>query len=186
MNKLSTVRTVLCSCAVMLLLAACGGSPEDKVARLRGMYSARLNGFIVQQPAAEPEAMGEEMAEASATGEAAAMAEEAVEGDAEMAEEVEMPPANPDILLDILIQHDSPELLPGVTVDISLADGTGNEKASWKVYFDTSTVKKANVTQYTHVLEDVPYVEGDGFFAEVRHPVPAEERGQYRELSGSS
>lgn len=180
MNKLSTLRIVLCSCAVLLLLAACGGSPEDKVARLRGMYAARLNGFIVQQPAAEPDAMAEEMAE-EASAEEAAGAEEAAEG--EMAEEVEMPPANPDILLDILIQHDSPELLPGITVDISLADGASNEKASWKVYFDTSTVKKANVTQYTHVLEDVPYEEGDGFFAEIRHPVPAAERGEYREFA---
>jgi hypothetical protein len=182
-NKLSSARIVLCSCAVLLLLAACGGSPEDKVARLRGMYSARLNGFIVQQPEPEPEMMGEEMAEASATGEAAAMAEEAAEGDAEMAEPMEIEPVNPDILLDILIQHDSPELLPGVTVDISLADAAGTEKASWKVYFDTSTVKKANVTQYTHVLTDVPYEEGDGFFAELRHPVPAAERGEYKEFA---
>ncbi len=44
-------------------------------------------------------------------------------------------------------------------------------------------MKKANVTQYTHVLEDVPYEEGDGFFAEIRHPVPAEERHLYREFS---
>ena len=111
------------------------------------------------------------------------MAEEAAEGDAEMAEPMEIEPVNPDILLDILIQHDSPELLPGVTVDISLADAAGTEKASWKVYFDTSTVKKANVTQYTHVLTDVPYEEGDGFFAELRHPVPAAERGEYKEFA---
>ena len=178
MQRLSTVRIVLCSCAVMLFLAACGGSPEDKVARLRGMYSARLNGFLVQA-AAEPEVYTEEGAEPMA-------ADTGMEGaEGEMAEPMEMAPANPDIMLDILIQHDSPELLSGITVDISMADGAGNEKGAWKVWFDTATVRKANVTQYSHVLEDVPYVEGDGFFAEVRHPVPAEERGEYSEFSSA-
>ena len=57
---------------------------------------------------------------------------------------------------------------------------------TWRLSFDTSTVKKANVTQYTHVLEDVLYEEGDGFFAEVRHPVPVEERSEYREFSSAS
>jgi hypothetical protein len=179
-NRLSSVRIVLCSCAVLLLVAACGGSPEDKVARLRGMYSARLNGFILQaQPEPEPEIFIEEGAE-PVVPEA-----EPAEGEGEAAEPPPAPPANPDIMLDILIQHDSPELLPGITVDISMADAEGNEKGSWKVWFDTSTVKKANVTQYTHVLEDVPYEEGDGFFAEVRHPVPAAERGEYREFSSA-
>ncbi|MFQ5349884.1 MAG: hypothetical protein ACE5EG_05510 [Thermoanaerobaculia bacterium] len=175
------MRTVLCSCAVMLLLNACsGGSPEEKVARLRGMYSARLNGFLVQQPpAAEPEMLDEEGAEPMEA------EVEPMEGEGEMVEPMEMLPANPNIMLDILIQHDSPEILPGITVDISMADGAGNEKGSWRVWFDTSKMKKANVTQYTHVLEDVPYEEGDGFFAEVRHPVPVEERGEYSEFSSA-
>ena len=100
--------------------------------------------------------------------------------------EVEMaPPPNPNILLDILIKHDSPEMLPGITVDISMADGDGNPKGAWRVWFDTSAVRKANITPYSHVLEDVPYVEGDGFFAEVRHPVPPEERGEYQEFSSA-
>lgn len=183
MRKASTVQTVLSACALLMLLAACGGSPEDKVARLRGMYSARLNGFIVQaQPAPQPEVFTEEGAEPMAAEPMAAEAEEG-EGEGEMAEPMEMEPVNPDIMLDVLIQHDSPELLPGVTVDVSMADGAGNEKGSWKVWFDTSAMKKANVTQYTHVLQDVPYEEGYGFFAEVRHPVPAAERGEYKEFS---
>jgi hypothetical protein len=178
-KRLSTVQPVLYICLLILVLAACGaGSPEN----LRGMYSARLNGFIVQEQApAETEAPAEEGAEAA---EPAAEATEDVD-EAEMAEPMEAPAVNPNIMLDILIQHDSPEILPGITVDISWADGEGNEKDSWKVWFDTSTVKKANVTQYTHVLEDVAYEEGDGFFAEVRHPVPAEERGEYKELSSA-
>lgn len=183
MNRIPTVKTVLYSCAALLVLTACGGSPEDKVARLRGMYAARLNGFLVQAPPApEPAIPAEEGAEPSAP---PVTPTPPAEGADEMAEPMAIEPANPDIMLDILIQHDSPTILPGVTVDITHVDADKNEKGSWKVWFDTSTVKKANVTQYTHVLEDVPYVEGDGFFAEVRHPVPAEERSQYRELSGS-
>ena len=182
MKRLSTMRTVLCSCAVMLFLAACGGgTPEEQVARLRGMYSARLNGFLVQeQTAAEPEMMPEEGAEGAAAMEPAA---EPMEGEGEAMEPIQTPPANPNIMLDILVQHDSPEILPGITVDISMADADGNEKGAWKAWFDTSSVRKANIRPYTHVLEDVPYVEGDGFFAEVRHPVPAEEYGDYVEFS---
>lgn len=182
MKRLSTLLTITCSCAVLLLTACGGGSPEEKVARLRGMYSARLNGFLVQEQApAEPEMMGEE--EAAAEEAAAPAAEGETEG--ETAEMEEMPAPNPDVMLDILIQHDSPELLPGITVDITMVDADEAPKASWKVWFDTSTVKKANVTQYTHVLEDVPYEEGDGFAAEIRHPVPAAERGEYKEFSSA-
>ena len=184
MKKITTL-TVL-SCAVLLVLAACGGgSPEEKTARLRGMYSARINGFLVQeQTPAEPEMAVEEGTEGEEPA-AEPMAEAEGEAEGEMAEAMEMPPANPNILLDILIQHDSPEMLPGVTVDISMADADGNEKGAWKVWFDTSKMLKANVTPYSHVLEDVPYAEGDGFYAEIRHPVPAEERGDYKEFSSA-
>ena len=87
------------------------------------------------------------------------------------------------IRLDVLIQHRSEERLPGITVDISMIDSSQAEKGHWRVWFDTSDVTKATVTQFTHVLEDVGYEEGDGFFLEVRHPVPVEERGEYREFS---
>ena len=179
MKRTMTVRIALGVCALMLILTACGGgTPEERVARTRGMYSARLNGFLVQAPA-EREPMAEE-----ATEEGAEAMEPEAEAEGEMAEEMEpAPPANPNILLDILIQHDSPEILPGITVDISMADPEGNQKGAWKVWFDTSKMLKANVTPYTHVLEDVPYVEGDGFFAEIRHPIPVEERGEYKEFS---
>ena len=190
MNRLTTVRIVLCCCALLLVLTACGGgSPEEKVSRLRGMYSARLNGFLVQQPEpVMPEMGAEEGAEGEEPGAEPAGEPAEGEGDGEMPEGEmveETPPANPNILLDILVQHDSPEILPGITVDVSMADADGNEKGAWRVFFDTSKVLKANVTPYSHVLEDVPYVEGDGFFAEVRHPVPPEERGEYQEFSSA-
>ena len=183
MSKSTSARTVLLCSAVALLLAACSGrSPEEQVSWLRGMYSAELKGFLVQQePAPEPEMAPEEGAEA----EAPAAEEMAVEGEGEMVEPMEAEPATVDILLDVLIKHDAPELLPGITVDVVMVDADKADKASWKVFFDTSTVKKANPTQYTHLLEDVPYVEGDGFAAEIRHPVPVEERGEYKEFSSA-
>ena len=185
MKRTTTVRIALGVCALMLILTACGGgTPEERVARTRGMYSARLNGFFLQPVAEpEPEPMAEEGTE---EGVEAMEPEPEAEAEGEMAEEMEpAPPANPNVLLDILIQHDSPDILPGITVDISMADADGNPKGAWKVWFDTSKVLKANVTPYTHVLEDVPYVEGDGFFAEIRHPIPVEERGEYKEFSSA-
>ena len=87
------------------------------------------------------------------------------------------------VRLDILIQHRSEERLPGITVDVSMVDPNQQEKGHWRVWFDTSEVTEATVTQFTHILEDVGYEEGDGFYVEVRHPVPPEERSEYREFS---
>ncbi len=182
MTRFPRLPFLMLSCAALMLAAACGPSdPQKKVAQLRSYYTARLNGFLVQQP--EPAPMPE--VEEAAAGEAAvaAAAEAAPEGE-EMAAEVELDagPQPVDIMLDILIQHDSPEHLPGITVDISMVDAAKAEKGSWRVWFDTAQVAKANVTQYTHVLEDVLYEEGDGFSVEVRHPIPPEQRGEYREF----
>jgi hypothetical protein len=160
---------------VGLSLACTAKSPEDKIADIRALYSARLNGFIIEEePIAVPEVEAEEV------------------GDAEVVDEalvVEPTPVRQLIRLDILIQHDSYELLPGVTVDISMANSAGEEKGHWRAWFDTSKVVKANVTQFTHILEDMAYEEGDGFFAEIRKPIPVEERSEYREfakISGDS
>jgi len=42
------------------------------------------------------------------------------------------------------------------------------------------------VTQFTHILEDVSYEEGDGFFAEVRQGIPEEEWSEYKEFASGS
>jgi hypothetical protein len=166
----------------LLGLAACApSSPEEKVAEIRSLYSARLNGFVVEEEPLLPEVE-------LAAGEDAEVAVEAEPAAEEADSEGEMPvqiPVKQRVLLDILIQHDSYDKLPGITVDISMADSAGAEKNHWRVWFDTADINKANVTQFTHVLEDVSYQEGDGFFAEVRHPVPAEERGEYREFAAA-
>ena len=114
------------------------------------------------------------------------MIEDVLDGVEEVVEEdlvVEPVQTRQNVRLDLLLQHDSYDLLPGVTVDISMADGSGEEKGHWRVGFDTAERGKASVTQFTHSLEDSSYEEGDGFFAEVRNPIPLDEQAEYRELS---
>lgn len=179
---------------VMVLSLACASkSPEEKVAQIRALYSARLNGFLIEEeplvvdpigageiddPTVADEPPAEPEAESPMDGEA--------DGEEDMGEEVVQPvsvPVRQRARLDILIQNDSYDRLPGVTVDISMANSAGEEKNHWRVWFDTADVGKASVTQFTHVLEDVSYEEGDGFFAEIRKPIPPEERSEYREFS---
>jgi hypothetical protein len=153
-------------------------SPQDRVAKLRARYKAELNGFIVRaQPQEEPlggEMAGEEIAEEEGVGLEPGSGEEVAEAPVQVRQ---------DVLLDILLQHDSAEKLDGVTLDIHMVDQSQREKGHWLLWVDTSSLQKATHTQFTHVLEDNPYEEGDGFAVEVRHPVPVEERGEYREFT---
>lgn len=158
-------------------LAACGAkSPEERVAQIRSLYKARLNGFIVRE---EPVEGVEEVVET----EISADEQAAEEVEVEALESLEAVPVVQKVLLDILVQHDSNERLPGVTVDISMVDGQGNEKGHWLLWLETADIAKATPTQFTHVLEDVGYVEGDGFFVEVRQPIPESEYPDYKEFS---
>ncbi len=174
------LRIPLLALAVLLatvVLPACAPkTPEERAAQLRSFYKARLNGFIVQE---EPVEAATEMDELE-------MADQEVIGEAEGAKPIEMAPVEQKILLDILIQHRSHEKLAGVTVDISMVGPDEQEKGHWRVWFDTSNIAQATPTQFTHILEGVPYEEGDGFHAEVRHPVPPEERSDYREFSSAT
>jgi len=163
--------------AGVLVVACAPKSPADRVAKLRGFYSARLNGFILEQEpviAEVPELEAVEIID-----------EEVVDGVSpdEVMDEVDEIEVIEKVRLDILIQHRSQEKLPGLTLDISMVDSAEMEKGHWRVWFDTSDVTKATVTQFTHILEEVGYEEGDGFFVEVRHPIPVEERGDYREFA---
>ncbi len=171
-------RVVVPLAAAIALSACVPRSPEEKVAWLRSLYKARVNGFIVQEEPWEEAELAPEEALGALEG-------EAVEGE-EGEEPVEATPVEQKIMLDILIQHDSPEKLPGITVDISMVDASEQEKGHWRVWFDTSKIAKANPTQFTHILQGVTYQEGDGFSAEVRHPVPVEERSEYREFLSAS
>ena len=164
-----------------IVISGCGPkSPEEKVAQMRGLYSARLNGFILEE-----EPVMAEVAEVPELEAVEIVDDGTVDGVDPTAAEDELAVVEvvQKVRLDILIQHRSDENLPGITVDISMVDSAEVEKGHWRVWFDTSNVTKATVTQFTHILEDVGYEEGDGFFVEVRHPIPVEERGDYREFS---
>lgn len=173
----------------LLPLACRQLSPEERVESLRGQYTAELNSFYVEAPAEQAE--GAEVGEEASAAESSAAAEA---GEAEAGEEGEegteegsaAEPALTNVVLDILVSTEALDYLPGITVDASQADAAGNEKAHWRLWVDTSQVVRGAGSQVTKVLEGVSYEEGDGFFVEVRHPVPAAERGEYKEFSEAS
>lgn len=183
-------RAIICFavlCAALVTWACKESTPEEKVAKARARYSVTLNGFFAKEPPPpepEPEPAADEAGEAVAVAAEAAAAE--AEADAETDEEMDEEEAGPrpvDILLDLIVQHDLDDALPGVTVDIVMVDPEKSEKGAWKVYIETAGLPEANQKQITHVLEDVEYEEGDAFSAEIRSYVPPEEYGDYREFS---
>lgn len=91
--------------------------------------------------------------------------------------------ARQEILLDVLVQFDGREPLDGLTLDLSMADGAGREKARRLLWVDVTGLGKGPGRQYSLVVDDLPYQAGDGFWVEVRSPVPAAERGEYREFA---
>lgn len=167
--------------ALLLPLAAsvwtaCGPkSPEERVAKSRSYYQARLLGFIVEaEPVlAEPSAeSGEELPSEEPMDTAAA---DVGEGEAMETAEATVP-IRQNVRVDILLQHDSPDRLSGITLDIEMVDANKVPKNVWKIWVDTKALAKGTGTQFGHLLEDVDYVEGDGFGVEVRSPVPERAR----------
>ena len=175
-NRVFSVFSVILL-SVMVMAACAPADPEERVAELRARYDARVNSFYVKAEPVIVEAMVEPDDMEEAEPEA-----DAPEGEA-------MEEAEPEVALtqnahlDLIIQHDANEMLPGLTIEIFMVDSAEQEKGRWQLWVDTSELRKANQMQLTHVLEDVPYVEGDGFAAEVRTPIPAAERGDYPEFS---
>ena len=184
-TKKKYLRLALLLPMVALTLAACSKSPEERVTQLRSYYKARLLGFIVEAEPVLAELSGELALDAGAepSGDPMDGAEiVADEGEAmEMAEATV--PVRQNVRIDILLQHQSPEKLPGITLDIEMVDSNKVQKNSWKLWVDTAELPKATGTQFVHLLEDADYVEGDGFDVEVRSPVPPEERAEYKEYS---
>jgi hypothetical protein len=90
--------------------------------------------------------------------------------------------ARPKILLDVTVRGDARPPLPGITVDVTMVDGARSEKARRRVWIDTSALGPGG-EQTTLVLEDLDFAPGDGFWVEVRTPVPPAERGEYREFA---
>lgn len=157
--------------AIALALTGCRKeSAADRVSNLRAGYTATLNGFVVQQEPMEPTPQ-------QAEGAAAAQ-----EGATETAKEAAAPPVRQNVMLDILVRNDNDERLDGLTLDVTQADANKNEKASWKVWIDSSGIGRGPGVQISHVLKNVDYQQGDGFNVEVRTPIPPSERGDYREF----
>jgi len=152
--------------AIALLALACGGG--GGVAEARAGYIAEMRSFAVQAPAADE-----------------AMETEAAEADMEAEAEGEMPaePATVDVLLDILVHNEGSGTLDGITVDLTIADPDGAEKERRLLWIETAGLTKGSQSQVVYELNDVAYTEGDGFHVEVRHPIPMEERGDYREFA---
>ena len=185
------------------LAAGCAQpTPEERVAEMRGRYSAELQNFVVrEEPLPGYETMDDGMNGAeggdAAAGEDAG-AEDAVDGEDGMEEMAA--PVQTNVLLDVLIKNDNQENLPGLTLDVAqVAEGGPEEatwdeivaspqhKANWRIWVDTSTIGRGPGTSITYKLEDVEgYAAGDRFVVTVREPVPAGERGEYREYAEAS
>lgn len=172
-----------------LSFGACASkTPLERTIEARTEYTATLNSFSMKEtpsvdPAADMAADIEMLSDAdSEQGEDAESVD--AEGMDDDEEAVEMAPEmRQDAVLDVIIQHDSRAPLAGVTVDITMADGS-QELASWRRWIDTEGLLPANQRPVIIVLEDVSWEEGFGFSVEVRPLVPEGERGEYREFEG--
>ncbi|MEE2777889.1 MAG: hypothetical protein VYE73_14130 [Acidobacteriota bacterium] len=156
-----------------IMLAGCGPqlTPEEKVEVLRSQYSAELTSLTVLQ---DPQ---NEEAEPAADKEGGAAELDTTGLD------LDQPALRTDVVLDILVSTTSQDYLSGITIDLQHVDGERNEKSLQNLWVDTSSLIRGGGTQVSHVLEDVDYVAGDGFWVEVRSPVGIEERPDYREFS---
>lgn len=158
------------------LLTAC--SSQD-VSELRRNYEAEVVSIVLPETPApvEPEpAAGEEM-EASIEPEAGADGLE----ETDLLAETEPVDVDQKVVLDIRLRHSGAGKLPGVTLDITQADSSDNEKARWRRYVETDGMAVEKSVSVT--LEDVDYEAGDGFHAEVLHTVPPEQRNNYQEFA---
>jgi hypothetical protein len=89
------------------------------------------------------------------------------------------------IVLDVLVDWSGSDPLPGLTLDVSMADPAGAEKVRRRVWVETAQLRRGG-EQLALVLDGLPWQPGDGFFVEVRTPVPAAERGEYREFGAAA
>ena len=141
------------------LFLACGPSAED-IAEARVRYVAALDGFVVRQepvPGADPSAA---------------------------------PSLEQDVALDLVIRREpseeSPEGLPGITLDVDQVGAAGPSRRHWRLWIDTAGLAPGGEVRSEQVLEDVEYAPGDGFRVEVRRSVPAAERTQYAEWGAAT
>ena len=184
----SPVVAVAAAAALLVLLlplAACApGSPEEKVAATRAEYKIELNSWRAKKPA-EPAAaeVPEEGAVAEASeAAAAAVTEGGEEGGEGSEEEVATGPMPTDILFDLVVYFKGRKSLAGITVDITHAAASQEEKAVIHHYIETAGIVSGETRQVDFVLEGLEFEEGDVFAVEVAPGVPAD-LSNYREFS---
>lgn len=184
--------------ALLALLAAACSPPSaaERVAEMRGRYTAEVRNFVPREVPIVPAGMeGMEGTDESDTEDAATDAT-ATDGEGgEGIEEETIVPMRTNILLDILIRNENRENLPGLTLDVVQLPAGANEelaesellaaaKATWRIYVDTSTIGRGPGTSISHTLQDVSgFTSGDRFATFVRTPVPEGQRGEYREFA---
>ena len=180
-------------------LVACGpSSPEDRVAAIRAEYTIELNSWrmLEKEPAAatigdEDEAEEGATAEGDAAEDTAAESGAAEIGDADAGSgegnEAAAAPASPgtDVEFDLVIYFRGRESLPGITVDITQADSSEQEKAVYRRFVDTAGIVKGETRQAAFVIEGLEIAEGDIFAASVKPGIPAD-LAAYQEFSDAS
>ncbi len=172
------------------LLACEQPTHEERVAELRSQYEAELNSFVTREVPQEVdpvtpvpgEETGDEAIDETDTEATDEADDEAMEGEEGIVEEDLLPPRT-DVILDIVVRHSAPEMLPGITLDVSHADADEVEKDHFRIWVETSGLAKGETLQVNETFEDVDFEEGDRFFVEVRHSIPPEERSEYWEFS---
>jgi len=88
---------------------------------------------------------------------------------------------HPEVVLDVTVEGQSRPPLPGITVDVSMVDASEAEKAHRRAWVDL-TGAGPDGGQVALSFDDLDYAPGDGFWVEIRVPVPEADRGDYREF----
>jgi hypothetical protein len=159
---------VAASVTVLVAAFGCGPklTPEQEIEILRQQYDAELMSLSVLQDPGDPSESGEADDELGA------------------GLDLDQPPVSTDVMLDILVSTTASEYLPGITLDLQHVDSARTEKGRQRLWVDTSQLVRGGGTQVTHVLEDIDYVAGDGFWVEVLSPIPPDHWPLYAEFPG--
>lgn len=185
--------TIRIAAALTLVLATLACAPPDPAAQ-RLTYAVTLSSWaaterapaVVEAPAVDP-----------AAAPADAPVADAAAADPAATEAVPVEPVAPttvqaDVQLSVLVTNNG-GALDQLTLDISQADASGAEKATYRRTIDVAQIVRGLESQVTVVLENIeisgrastdqPYP--DQFAVAVRADVPAASRSEYPELSGA-
>jgi hypothetical protein len=88
------------------------------------------------------------------------------------------------VVLDVAIRSDARPAPEGLTLDVSIAGPGGQERERKRIWVATPGLGPGGI-QVSVPLEGVDYRPGDGYWVEVRSPVPPAERGEYREFAAA-